>query len=198
MLNRTGARLGRQAARLVASSGRCAIAPGLTKAEFDRIEAAFGIEFSDDHREFLAAGLPLDLPANAADRVTGWPDWRYGNPESLRARLRWPVEGVLFDVEHNVFWDETWGPRPSRTADALAEARGHLAHVPVMVPVCSHRYLPAGRGDWGHPVLSMYQTDIIIYGGDLTAYLHKELGIRNPNPGTEPHPTVEFWRDLVS
>jgi hypothetical protein len=33
-----------------------------------------------------------------------------------------------------------------------------------MVPVYSHRYLPAGRGTYGQPVLSMHQTDIIFYG----------------------------------
>jgi hypothetical protein len=29
-----------------------------------------------------------------------------------------------------------------------------------MIPVYSHRYLPAGRGGYGHPVLSMYQVVI--------------------------------------
>jgi hypothetical protein len=33
--------------------------PGLTDAEFARIEAELGFQFADDHRAFLAAGLPL-------------------------------------------------------------------------------------------------------------------------------------------
>jgi hypothetical protein len=45
-----------------------------------------------------------------------------------------------------------------------------------MIPVCSHRYLPAGRGTYGHPVLSIYQTDIIIYGTDLADYINQEPG----------------------
>ena len=35
-----------------------------------------------------------------------------------------------------------------------------------MIPVYAHRYLPAGRGTHGHPVLSIWQTDIIVYGTD--------------------------------
>ena len=39
-----------------------------------------------------------------------------------------------------------------------------------------HRYLPAGRGNYGHPVLSIYQTDIIVYGTDLADYIDNEFG----------------------
>ena len=45
-----------------------------------------------------------------------------------------------------------------------------------MIPVYAHRYLPAGRGTYGHPVLSIYQTDIIIYGTDLADYIDREFG----------------------
>jgi hypothetical protein len=59
-----------------------------------------------------------------------------------------------------------------------------------MVPVYSHRYLPAGRGTHGHPVLSMHQTDIVYYGIDLPRYIDQEHA-------AEPEATVAFWRDLV-
>jgi hypothetical protein len=61
----------------------------------------------------------------------------------------------LFDVEHNAYWHPDWGQRPADFGDALALAGRRLASVPQMVPVCSRRYLPAGRGTFGHPVLSM-------------------------------------------
>ena len=44
-----------------------------------------------------------------------------------------------------------------------------------MIPVYAHRYLPAGRGTHGHPVLSIYQTDIIVYGIALADYIHNEF-----------------------
>jgi len=73
-----------------------------------------------------------------------------------------------------------------------------LMQVRPMVPVYSHRYLPAGRGLSGHPVLSMWQTDIIYYGLDLADYIDREFGGRGPgHEPWEPQATVEFWRDLV-
>lgn len=108
---------------------------------------------------------------------------------------------MLFDVEHNSFWSEDWGAKPGVLADVLMVARTRLAEVPKMVPICSHRYLPAGRGTYGHPVLSMYQTDIIYYGTDLVDYVHQEFGgpgLDRQDEAWDPKATVSFWRDLVS
>jgi hypothetical protein len=58
-----GARLGEKAARRLARTGQYDIAAGLADAEFARIEREYGFEFADDHRAFLAAGLPLSAPA---------------------------------------------------------------------------------------------------------------------------------------
>ncbi len=77
---------------------------------------------------------------------------------------------------HNQVWHDSWSERPAERDAALEVARLHLARVPRMVPVYSHRYLPAGRGTFGHPVLSIWQTDIIYYGTDLIDYVHQEFG----------------------
>jgi len=173
------------AADVLASYGRFTLRPGLTSAELAAVEQEFGFSFADDHRAFLAAGLPYGR---------GWPDWRDGDRGQLRERLALPVEGVLFDVAENGFWYEGWGPQPAETAEAVVVARRLLMTVPRLVPVYSHRYLPAGRGTSGHPVLSVMQTDIISYGADLTAYVRHEFGGEPLEPG---RPTVTFWRDLV-
>ena len=200
-----GADIGAAAARRLADLGCCALGPGLTDAEFARIEREYGFTFADDHRAFLAAALPVNrvepVPENVVrtwDRP--WPDWRDGDPAELRKQLAWPIEGVLFDVEHNRLWAAEWGERPADMADALATARQALADVPTMVPVYGHRYLPSGAGTFGHPVLSMYQTDIIFYGMDLVDYIHQEFGgpgLDRTDPRWQPHATVEFWRDFV-
>ena len=57
-----GTRLGEEAARRLARSGRYETGPGLTNEEFTRIERKYALEFADDHRAFLAAGLPLNRP----------------------------------------------------------------------------------------------------------------------------------------
>jgi hypothetical protein len=117
--------------------GRAELHPPLTDAEFTRVQDSFAFEFADDHRALLAAGLPLG---------EGWPDWRHGRAEQLRDALTSPAIGVLFDVEHNVFWDHRWGERPADTRARLQLAAEKLAAVPHMMPVYAHRYSRRGMG----------------------------------------------------
>ena len=195
MLAKQGVRIGVEAARRAGGPA----GPGLTDAEFDRIENEFGFEFADDHRAFLAEKLPLNRPFVPEPGVVHmwqrpWPDWR--DPDSVRDQLARPVEGVLFDVEHNKMWHKSWGERPAAMAEAIEVAREHLATVPQLVPVYGHRYLPAGRGTYGHPVLSVVQTDIIYYGTDLADYIHREVMGWYIDPDWEPAWKAEFWGDL--
>jgi hypothetical protein len=205
---KNGARLGSEAARRLAAAtphrSRCAIEPVLTDDEFGRIEREFGFEFADDHRMFLAAGLPVSVPSVDPPGVIStwrepWPDWRDGDREALRDRLDRPVQGVLFDVEHNGFWHESWGSRPDLRSEALVRAQAALADVPRLVPVYGHRFLPSGRGSFGQPVLSVWQTDIIYYGLDLADWVHREFGgsVESGDDAAHPLATVPFWRDLL-
>jgi hypothetical protein len=173
------------AAETLAASGRFPIAAGLTDAELTAIEREFGFTFAADHRAFLAAGLPTGR---------GWVDWRHPDRGTLRERLAMPIEGVLFDVAENAFWYGGWGPRPAETGAAVITARGYLMTVPRMIPVYSHRYLPAAVP--GQPVLSIYQTDVAHYGNDLLDWLHREFSLGSP-AGSATRPTIAFWRDLV-
>ncbi|MGW8357535.1 hypothetical protein [Streptomyces wedmorensis] len=166
---------------------RTEIGPGLTERELDAVEERFGFTFSADHRVFLGAGLPRGS--------SRWPDWRDGAAEDLEGRLAWPVEGVLFDVEHNGFWHHAWPPRPAGTSEALRVARTELESVPQLVPVYGHRYLPGTAGEHGHPVLSVWQTDIILYGNDLADYVHHEFTGRGAT--LLARSTVDFWSYFV-
>ncbi len=88
-------------------------------------------------------------------------DWRAGDAANLRTRLAWPLESLCFDIEHNTFWLAEWGPRPADLAQAFARATQAVAVAPRLIPVFSHRYLPAEPNEAGNPVFSVYQTDII-------------------------------------
>ncbi|MEC3980650.1 hypothetical protein [Amycolatopsis sp. H20-H5] len=165
------------------------VRPGLGEAELDDVERRFGFRFAADHRTFLAAGVPV------GDR---WPDWQHGNPEQLRKRLEWPVDGVLYDVEQNGTWLPDWGPRPTDLTEALAIARDCLTAVPQLIPICGHRYLPGIPESTGYPVLSVYQTDIIYYGYNIQSYLRHEFGGEPLGPPPEPPPRrIEFWSRFI-
>src|SRR4051794_19104926 len=185
-----GAELGIEAARRLRQLGSVEYGPGLTDAEFAAVEAEFVLEFADDHRAFLAAGLPLwtrgrcDHPAKAS---WGWPDWRDLASETLRAQVAWPMECAMRYIGAG-HWPGGWGRRPADPAAALEKARGRLARVPRMVPVYAHRYLPGGRGSSGYPVLSIHEfSDMIVYGPDLAEYVGREF--------RETWTTVPFWSD---
>jgi hypothetical protein len=175
-----GAALGRAAAQIVHRSLGGPFRPGLTPASLDRIESQLGVAFAPEHREFLASPLPSG---------PRWPDWHAGLPASLT----FPAEGVLFDIEHNAAWHREWGPRPAALSAALELARSHLATVPVLLPVYSHRYLPAAIP--GAPVLSVQQTDIIVAGADLADWAANEFTTTPPTRPPRIH--IPFWSDIA-
>ncbi|GAA0591433.1 hypothetical protein GCM10010174_03040 [Kutzneria viridogrisea] len=161
------------------------VEPGLTEAEFNRVEEHFGLTFADDHRVFLSAGLPVGRR---------WPDWRDGAEQTLLDQLAWPVEGLLFDVEKNGLWLGEWGERPRELSDAVAVAQQHLAGVPTLIPVFGHRYLPGIAGSWGLPVLSVVQSDIIVYGETLADYIQREFA---NGPERYEAAEVPFWGQFL-
>ena len=69
-------------------------APGLTSAQMSAVEEIHGFSFPEDLAELLRFALP----------VSGrWPDWRDPHAPALLEALAWPLEGTLFDIEHNAF-----------------------------------------------------------------------------------------------
>src|SRR6266536_2770364 len=197
----------RAAARRLAESGRTVIRPGLTDREFDEVEQRFGFQFADEHRVFLAEGLPVWTEGDDDPNKTtglGWPDWRGGDPGRLREHLDFAVQCALEEVERG-YWHPWWGvERPAGVAEALQLARDRLAADDSLVPVNVHRYLPAGRGRWGHPVMSIWGIDVIYYGMDLADYVDREFTADNENDGEpESRPRARrpcretFWVQLA-
>jgi hypothetical protein len=161
-------------------AGGTELAPGLTYWEIKAIEDRYRFNFSPDLREFLQIAVPIspDSPTR------GFPNWRVDSTQ-LRDQLSWLLEGLLFDVEHNAFWRKDWGERPADLEAAKNIAREAVAAAPVLIPIYSHRYLPAEPLLSGNPVLSVYQTDIVYYGWDLASYFNHEFRTTLP-PGSDP------------
>ncbi len=159
-------------------------AEGYTQSELDDAQAKYGLVF------------PPDLVSLFRDRrpVRGY-DWRSDEKE-IREMLKWPLEGLLFDLEHNALWWAEWGERPG-TPEGRAEVLTNVVKAaPKLIPLVSHRYLPAEPHEAGNPVLSVYQADTIYYGADLVDYFEREFGdARRPWPKEIKH--IRFWSDLV-
>ena len=159
-------------------------AEGYTQSELDTAQAKYDLVF------------PPDLVALLRDRrpVLGY-DWRSDDKE-IRHMLRWPLEGLLFDVENNALWWPEWGDRPA-TAEARAEVLAKVvAAAPKLIPLVSHRYLPAEPHENGNPVFSVYQSDVIYYGSDLADYFDREF-VSQDRPLSQPIKRIRFWSDLV-
>lgn len=175
----------------------CRIEPGLTEAEFDQIEQGYGFEFADDHRGFLATGLPVNAPCERDPEVSyawdcPWPNWRAPDAE-LAEQLRWPRQTVL----QSHLWLDPWGSEPSDPVDAQ-EARLRLMRAaPTLVPLYAHRYLPAGRGSFGMPVISVWSNlDVIYYGGDLVDYVDREFTVQEGTI-TPRQRLPSFWQAIL-
>ncbi len=185
-----GTELTRALARALLDRLPCQVDRGMTQVELDGVETRYGIRFAADHRVLLGAGVPVGA---------GWPNWRDADHGDLRGRLDWPVQGVLFDVEHNGFWHGGWGRPPEAVGERVRIARAELTGVPQLIPVFGHRYLPGIAGQVGHPVLSVYETDIIYYGADLADYLRREwLGYdAEDDRDRGACSNVPFWTGIV-
>lgn len=153
------------------------LSPGLAVSELRDIERSYGFEFSADHRHLLEAAQPTG---------EGWLDWRNDSPESIRSRLAWPLDGVVFDIENAAFWPSTWPQRPASADARLQIATDRVATWPTLIPLYSHRYMPAAPASAGAPVFSVYQTDVIFYGADLLDYLQNEFGPFGSEPRYQP------------
>jgi hypothetical protein len=168
---------------------RVALEAGLSEAELRRAERRYGVRFGPDHRELLGLALPVG---------DGWYNWRARADERVREAIRGPFEGVLFDVENNVFWPASWGERPNSAEARSKVVKRQVATWPQLVPLYAHRYLPAAPFGPGAPVFSVHQTDVIIFGTNLLDYAAREFGTTRVLPGGDLNTSgLEPWSLLA-
>jgi hypothetical protein len=173
---------------------RVALEKGLTEAELARAERRYGVRFAQDHRELLALALPVG---------NSWFDWRARADEQVLRAIRRPFEGILFDVENNVFWPTSWGERPNSRGARFEIVEYQFNTWPQLVPLYGHRYLPAAPFGPGAPVFSVHQTDVMVYGANLVDYASREFGTTGTVPevnsvfkGLEPWSLLAFEHEV--
>jgi hypothetical protein len=162
---------------------------GLSNSEVEDTEHRFDFRFPADLRSFLQHAMPVSR---------GFPNWRDGSKADLEDVLDWPIEGILFDVEHNNFWLSSWGARPLEREQAISLAGAHLRTAPRLIPIYSHRYIPSEPLSAGNPVFSVYQADILRYRSSLASCLAAEFGVAAPEPLASFPRRIRFWDELMS
>ncbi|AJE50458.1 hypothetical protein [Paenibacillus polymyxa] len=169
------------------------LTPGLSTREITEVEDRYDIHFPPDLRELLMNVLPIGK---------SFIPWRDTSPQRMGViweRLNWPLEGMIFDVEQNIFWPSEWGERPTDLQEAIDTCKREFLHVPKLIPIYGHRYIPEQPCEEGNPVFSVYQTDIIVYGESLQEYFKQEFGEKTYEQiDFEAVKTVRFWSDLCS
>jgi hypothetical protein len=168
-----------------------AFTSGLTQTEIQQIENSLNFSFPPDLKSFLMYALPISH---------GFVNWRDEDKDKLLTRLAWPYEGICFDIEHNSFWLEEWGKKPTIHTKAFKVARKAIMRAPTLIPISGHRYMPDRPNEIDNPVFSVYQTDIIHYGCNLAEYLENEFYYYFDRSGyiingTPKH--IEFWSYLT-
>ena len=165
---------------------------GLTNKEVEQIERIFAFKFPPPLEQFLKFKLPV------TKRFCNWRlalnDQQYA--KKMQARLDWPVNGILFDVEYNDFWHPDWAVKPIDWEACVTLVKAEVARYPKLIPIYSHRYLPA-LDDKEYPVLSVYQTDIIYYGCNLVDYLHGEFYRESPIGRPKKYESIPGWSYFV-
>lgn len=185
---------------------------GLSESEIIAIEARNHFKFPKDYRLFLSLLHATDRPMVGAAFVDGHrmqPIQRPGfynwlvESESIHLAIENIFQGLLFDVEKNGLWLEIWGPRPQSEQVRKTTLRDHFESAPPLIPVFGHRFILGEAGWPGNPVLSIYQSDIIIYGVDLRSYLLIEfgdlIGVSGDfgNPPDLDYSTIPFWGQFL-
>ncbi|MBC1559293.1 SMI1/KNR4 family protein [Listeria booriae] len=163
-------------------------APGLTEDEIRKCEEIFDIKFPPALKNLLKEVLPI------SKEFINWRDHRKRNVLRIKKRLEWPWEGIVFDIEENDFWVQSWGVKPDLVAERIRVAKEKYDVAPKLVPIYSHRYMPEGS----EQVLSVYQTDIIFYGTTLLEYFQIELDWKPyERMDFENIKAIPFWTEIM-
>lgn len=192
---------------------------GLDEQQIDAVQRRWKLKFPKDYRQFLSV---LNAPDRGMYHV-GWSDeppygmvegddtpsffdWRKDDDE-IAYRLKWPAEGLFFDVNENDLWPESWGKQPDRAEDLLKKFAEIVATAPTLIPITGHRFLLADSLEAGNPVLSVWGSDIICYGSNLRKFLLLEfsglIGLdynevaENAGITREQIEAIPFWGELM-
>lgn len=161
---------------------------GLSESEIDKIEIKYSIKFTSEHREFLKILHTIDRKKKIdytesfeedaeilINEVPFFYNWLRDEIE-IREILNWPFKTIYEDiVGQNRIWLKSWGKRPNSEVEVKKIYTDWYKNNPPLIPLTSHRFLVSESNLTYKPVLSIYGSDIIVYGWNLRSYLLNEL-----------------------
>ena len=191
---------------------------GLAELDIQNAEQTWNIQFPPDYRLFLnMLGAPDRHKFSTeyegdilvqADRPLFY-NWAT-DTGFLKQRFDRLLEDLLFDVEKNGVWYESWGQRPETIEDTQERVAELIHSAPKLIPIKDHRYLLETPLPSGNPVFSVRQSDIIVYGTDFRRFLIAEMyDLLNLNHNRayayalekydrQSVSAIPFWGDIIT
>ncbi|MEO1241055.1 MAG: SMI1/KNR4 family protein [Pseudomonadota bacterium] len=163
---------------------------GYTKTELERAQEKWQIQFPPDLLELLLERKPVFEEA-------GLIDWMKTPADEIEKRLRWPFEGLWFDVENAGLWLPAWGEKPIDEVERKTRLKEIVDAAPTLIPIFIHRYIPAHPIEEGNPVFSVWQSDIIYYGSNIENYFEVEFADGTLPDQTSAYKYIEFWSQFA-
>jgi hypothetical protein len=162
---------------------------GMKEEDIDAVEEKYAVKFTSEHREFLKILHTIDRKEpieyttsfekdaeTIIKQVSLFHNW-LEDDEEIKYRMNWPYRTILDDIlGGSKVWLKSWGKRPASDEGKEAIFSEWLKNAPRLIPLTSHRFLVGDPELKDRPVLSVWGSDIIVYGWDLRLYLLNEIG----------------------
>jgi len=164
---------------------------GLTGNEIKIIEERYNIIFPKSLVEFYKLGLPI------SDGFVNWRDESNENIEKIKQKLSRPYDGILWAIKENNFWVDNWD-KPKTFAEQKEKFLEEMKNEPKPIPVYIFRYILSKDGIEDPAVLSMHNSDIIVYGNNLDEYFDNEFFLEhNEKHKCEYSEYMGKWIDIM-
>lgn len=166
------------------------ISDGLTPNEINQIRDIYNLEFPNSLKSFFLTALPISRG------FYNWRDFSDCNISFIKEAINYPIKDI-YDRADEVYWCEDWGAEPSNKQEFIKRVRQKLQKAPRLIPIFSHRYIPA-INKIDPPILSIQGVDVIYYGENLKNYFNIEFGDEKQEYiNFEKVPHIPFWSELI-
>lgn len=138
---------------------------GISRKEIDQLQVLFGFDFPWEYREMLLTFSTLDTAQISIDPDNkeieySQENFFYQYPDDYE-KSKW----IINEIDKNKFVAES----------VLSEAGFNISKIVGYIPMHHHRVLVVFEDKYLSPVISVWGSDIIMFGNNLREYLKNEL-----------------------